>query len=49
MDLAEYVKTMFGDTKSVADWENGGLSFRAFRDKNKDGFIDKEELMVKSW
>jgi len=46
LDLAEYVKTMFGDTKSVADWENGGLSFRAFRDKNKDGFIDKEELMA---
>jgi len=46
LDLAEYVKTMFGDTKSVSDWENGGLTFRAFRDKNSDGFIDKEELMA---
>jgi len=46
LDLAEYVKSMFGDTKSVSDWENGGMTFRAFRDKNNDGFIDKEELMV---
>ena len=38
---------MSGDTKSVSDWENGGITFRAFRDKNSDGFIDKEELMVK--
>ena len=47
LNLAEYVKNMFGDTKSVSDWENGGITFRAFRDKNSDGFIDKEELMVK--
>jgi len=46
LDLSEYVKAMFGDTKSVADWENGGVTFRAFRDKNNDGFIDKEELMA---
>ena len=47
LDLAEYVKSMYGETKSVADWDNGAITFKAFRDKNSDGFIDKEELMVK--
>ena len=39
---------MYGETKSVADWDNGAITFKAFRDKNSDGFIDKEELMVKN-
>lgn len=46
LDLAEYVKSMYGETKSVADWDNGAITFKAFRDKNSDGFIDKEELMA---
>ena len=30
----------------MADWDSAGLQFREFRDHNKDGFIDKDELMV---
>ena len=44
LDLSEYVRQIFGETKSVADWDNGGIQFRAWRDTNHDGFIDKREL-----
>jgi len=47
LDLAEYVKNIFGDTKEVADWDNGGIQFRSWRDLDHDGFIDKAEL--RSW
>jgi len=47
LDLAEYVKNIFGDTKEVADWDNGGIQFRSWRDHDHDGFIDKAEL--RSW
>jgi len=47
LDLAEYVKNIFGDTKEVADWDNGGIQFRSWRDQDHDGFIDKAEL--RSW
>ena len=46
MTLAEYVKHMYGETKNVADWDSAGLQFRTYRDHNKDGFIDKDELML---
>ena len=45
---SEFVKHMYGNTDGldVADWDSAGLQFRQFRDHNKDGFIDKDELMV---
>ena len=48
MSLSEFVKHLYGDTEGldVADWDSAGLQFRQFRDHNKDGFIDKDELMV---
>ena len=50
MSLSEFVKHLYGDTEGleVADWDSAGLQFREFRDHNKDGFIDKDELMVGS-
>ena len=50
MSLSEFVKHLYGDTEGldVADWDSAGLQFRQFRDHNKDGFIDKDELMVGS-
>jgi hypothetical protein len=60
LDLSEYVKSIFGDTKEVllpatpphsaplhpqvADWDNGGVQFRSWRDTNHDGYIDRAEL-----
>jgi len=44
LNLAEYVKAIFGDTEEVSDWDNGGMQFRSWRDMDRDGFIDKEEL-----
>jgi len=44
LDLAEYVKNIFGDTKEVADWDNGGIQFRSWRDHDHDGFIDKVRI-----
>jgi len=44
LDLAEYVKNIFGDTKEVADWDNGGVQFRSWRDLDHDGYISKAEL-----
>ena len=48
LSLSEFVKHLYGDTEGldVADWDSAGLQFRQFRDLNKDGFIDKDELMV---
>jgi len=46
LSLAEFVKHLYGETKSAADWDNAGLQFRTFRDHNKDGVIDKDELML---
>ena len=48
LSLSEFVKHMYGNTEGldVADWDSAGLQFRQFRDHNKDGFIDKDELMV---
>ena len=50
MSLSEFVKHLYGDTEGleVADWDSAGLQFREFRDHNRDGFIDKDELMVGS-
>jgi len=48
LSLSEFVKHLYGDTEGldVADWDSAGLQFRQFRDHNKDGFIDKDELMI---
>ena len=48
LSLSEFVVHMHGTTEGleVADWDSAGLQFRQFRDHNKDGFIDKDELMV---
>jgi len=46
LDLKEYVHAIFGDTKDPAEWDNGGLQFRTYRDVNRDGYIDKEELKL---
>ena len=45
LTLAEFVHHLYGDTKDVKDWDSAGLQFRSFRDLNKDGVIDKDELM----
>jgi hypothetical protein len=37
---------VFGETENTADWETGRIQFQQFRDKNKDGAIDKHELKV---
>lgn len=44
IDLAEYVKNIYGDTLQTSDWDSAGMQFRAWRDTNSDGFIDKQEL-----
>ena len=46
LTLAEFVHHLHGDTKSVQEWDSAGLQFRTFRDHNKDGVIDKDELML---
>ena len=48
LSLSEFVVHMYGSTEGleVADWDSAGIQFRQFRDHNKDGFIDKDELMV---
>ena len=46
LTLAEFVHHLYGDTKNVAEWDSAGLQFRTFRDHNKDGVIDKDELML---
>ena len=48
LSLSEFVVHMHGTSQGleVADWDSAGLQFRQFRDHNKDGFIDKDELMV---
>ena len=48
LSLTEFVVHMHGTSEGleVADWDSAGLQFRQFRDHNKDGFIDKDELMV---
>merc|ERR1711953_1298059 len=48
LSLSEFVNHLYGDTEGldVADWDSAGLQFRQFRDHNKDGFIDKDELMI---
>ena len=48
LNLKEYVINVFGDTENMADWELGKAQFQQFRDKNKDGAIDKHELKVSS-
>ena len=38
---------VFGEsTENPADWETGRVQFQQFRDKNRDGAIDKHELKV---
>jgi len=44
LNLAEYMLNIYGDTKSVAEWESGGLQFKTFRDTDNSGFIEKKEL-----
>jgi len=44
LNLKEYVINVFGDDLKAEDWEQGGIQFRQFRDKNKDGVLDKKEL-----
>ena len=46
LTLAEFVHHLYGDTKNVQEWDSAGLQFRTFRDLNKDGVIDKDELML---
>ena len=46
LSLAEFVKHVYGETEDVGEWESAGLQFRTFRDLNKDGVIDKDELML---
>jgi Ca2+-binding EF-hand superfamily protein len=47
LNLKEYVANVFGETDNAEDWDTGRLQFQQFRDKNKDGAIDKHELKVK--
>ena len=47
LNLEEYVANVFGEsTENPADWETGRVQFQQFRDKNRDGAIDKHELKV---
>ncbi len=46
LNLKEYMANVFGETENAADWELGKIQFQQFRDKNKDGAIDKHELKV---
>ena len=46
LTLSEFVHHLYGETKDVKDWDSAGLQFRTFRDHNKDGVIDKDELML---
>ena len=46
LTLSEFVHHLYGETKDVKDWDSAGLQFRTFRDLNKDGVIDKDELML---
>ena len=47
LDLAEYMKAVFGEGALEVDWKEGEEQFGKDRDLNKDGFMDKEE--VRSW
>jgi len=46
LTLSEFVHHLYGETKDVKEWDSAGLQFRTFRDLNKDGVIDKDELML---
>ena len=47
LDLAEYMKAVFGEGALEVDWKEGSEQFGKDRDLDKDGFMDKEE--VRSW
>ena len=47
LDLAEYMKAVFGEGASEVDWKEGEEQFGKDRDLDQDGFMDKEE--VRSW
>ena len=47
LDLAEYMKAVFGEGALEGDWKEGEEQFGKERDLNQDGFMDKEE--VRSW
>ena len=47
LDLAEYMKAVFGEGALEGEWKEGEEQFRKERDLNQDGFMDKEE--VRSW
>ena len=47
LDLAEYMKAVFGEGASEVEWKDGEEQFGKDRDLDQDGFMDKEE--VRSW
>ena len=47
LDLAEYMKAVFGEDALEGEWKEGEEQFDKERDLNQDGFMDKEE--VRSW
>ena len=47
IDLAEYMKAVFGEGALEGEWKEGEEQFVKDRDLNQDGFMDKEE--VRSW
>ena len=47
IDLAEYMKAVFGEGALEGEWKEGEEQFVKDRDLDQDGFMDKEE--VRSW
>ena len=47
IDLAEYMKAVFGEGALEVEWKEGEEQFVKDRDLDQDGFMDKEE--VRSW
>ena len=47
IDLAEYMKAVFGEGALEGEWKEGKEQFVKDRDLDQDGFMDKEE--VRSW
>ena len=47
LDLAEYVKAVFGEGAGEAEWTEGEQQFEKDRDLDHDGVLDWEE--VRQW
>ena len=46
LDLAEYVKAVFGEGAGEAEWTEGEQQFEKDRDLDHDGVLDLEEVRL---